>query len=146
MTDVTEPIFDAKTFWELLERRVAASPDVRMLIDDTGREVTFLEFMRRAERVAAGFHGMGVGEGTAVTWVLPTRIETIVASFALSRLGAVQSPIIHICRHREVGFCIRQTGAEMVIVPGRWNDFDFESMVSEIATDLADPPQDRRGP
>jgi hypothetical protein len=50
--------------------------------------------------------------GHPVTWQLPTRIETVVASFALSRLGAVQNPIIQIYREREVGFCIRQTGAE----------------------------------
>ena len=135
------PIYDATTFWQLLERRVAATPDHMMLLDDTGRTLTFAEFRGRAERVAAGFHALGIGETTPVTWELPTRIETIVASFALSRLGAVQNPILHIYRHREVGFCVRQTRAEYVIVPGTWNDFDYESMVVEVVADLDDPPQ-----
>ena len=61
------------------------------------------------------------------------------ASFALSRLGAVQNPIIHIYRHREVGFCIRQTGAEFVLHPGVWGGFDYGAMVAEVTADLADP-------
>ena len=138
---MSEPILDATTFWQLLDRRVAASPDRLMLLDDAGRTLTFAEFKLCAERVAAGFQGMGIGEETVVTWELPTRIETIVASFALSRLGAVQNPILHICRHREVGFCIRQTRAEYVIVPGTWNDFDYESMVVDVVADLDHPPQ-----
>ena len=109
-----QPFYDARTFWELLDRRADATPDHTMLIDAADRRVTFGEFRAWVERVAAGLHAMGVSEGTPVTWQLPTRIETVVASFALSRLGAVQNPIIQIYREREVGFAIRQTGAELV--------------------------------
>jgi len=115
---MSEPIYDARTLWELLERRVADSPDRAFLIDDADRTVTFSEAKDLAERMAAGFAALGVGEGTPVTWVLPTRIDTVVASLALSRLGAVQNPIIHIYRDREVGFCIRQAASELVVTPG----------------------------
>ena len=134
------PIRGARTFWELLQRRAEASGDRPMLIDDAGRTVTFAQFARKAERVAASLHQRGVGEGTPVTWILPTRIETVTASFALSRLGAVQNPIIHIYRHREVGFCIAQTGARLVIHPGTWGGFDYGAMIDEIAAGLDDPP------
>ena len=137
---MSEPIYDARTFWELLERRVADSPNRLMLIDADDRTMTFAEVRDRAERVAAGFAALGVEEGTPVTWVLPTRMETIVASMALSRLGAVQNPIIHIYRDREVGFCIRQTGAEMVLVPGEWGGFDYTAMVERVTADLDAPP------
>ena len=133
---MTEPIYDARTFWDLLNRRVAATPDRMMLVDEAGRSLTFAEFRDQAERVAAGLLAMGVTEGTPVTWVLPTRIETVLLSFALSRLGAVQNPIIHIYRKREVGFCIRQTRAELVVHPGVWNGFDYGGMASEIIAGL----------
>lgn len=133
---MTEPIYDARTFWDLLNRRVAATPDRMMLVDEAGRSLTFAEFRDQAERVAAGLLAMGVTEGTPVTWVLPTRIETVLLSFALSRLGAVQNPIIHIYRKREVGFCIRQTRAELVVHPGVWNGFDYGGMVGEIIAGL----------
>ena len=73
---MSEPIYDARTLWELLERRVADSPDRAFLIDDADRTVTFSEAKDQAERMAAGFAALGVGEGTPVTWVLPTRIDT----------------------------------------------------------------------
>lgn len=133
---MSEPIYDARSFWDLLCRRVAATPDTKMLINGSGRSLTFAEFRDQSERVAAGLLELGVGEGTPVTWVLPTRIETVLLSFALSRLGAVQNPIIHIYRKREVGFCIRQTRAELVVHPGVWNGFDYGGMVDEIVAGL----------
>ncbi len=133
---MSEPIYDARTFWDLLSRRASATPDTRMLLDDSGRSVTFAEFRDRAERVAAGLQDLGVGEATPVAWVLPTRIETVLLSFALSRLGAVQNPIIHIYRRREVEFCIRQARAELVVHPGVWSGFDYGAMVDEIVGGL----------
>ena len=112
MRAMSEPLYDGRTLWELVERRAAESPDHPMLLDERGRRVTFGEFKAWAERTAAGFYDLGVREGTAVTWQLPTRMETVVASMALSRLGAVQNPIIPIYRQREVGFLLRETGAE----------------------------------
>ncbi|MCB0993814.1 MAG: AMP-binding protein [Acidimicrobiales bacterium] len=138
---MSEPILDARTFWELLDRRASATPDGVALLDAADRSMTWGELRDRAERVAAGFSAMGVGEGTPVTWELPTRIETVVASLALSRLGATQNPIIQIYRDREVGFCIRQTGAELVLVPGMWNDYDYAAMVERVTADLPSPPR-----
>jgi acyl-CoA synthetase (AMP-forming)/AMP-acid ligase II len=138
---MAEPLYDARTFWELLDRRADATPDHPMLLDAADRRLTFGEFRDRVERVAAGFHSMGVGQGSHVSWQLPTRIETVVASFALSRLGAVQNPIIQIYREREVGFAVRQTQAEMVLVPGTWRGFDYVAMVEGISNELDRPPK-----
>ena len=136
-----EPIYDAKTFWELFIRRVELSGHKKMLIDDSDRSLTFSEVKEKVEKTVAGFMELGVGEGTPVTWVLPTRIETIVTSLALSRIGAIQNPIIHIYREREVGFCIRQTSSELVLVPGEWNGFDYQEMVKNSTADMANPPK-----
>ena len=65
----------------------------------------------------------------------------MVLSVALARLGAVQNPIIHIYRQKEVGFALRKTEAELVCVPGTWRGFDYEAMVREISADLPKPPQ-----
>ncbi len=125
-------LLEADSFWELLECRVEASGDQLMLVDDTDRRLTFAEFRDEAERVAAGLFNLGITEGTPVSWQLPTRIETVILSFALSRLGAVQNPIIHIYRHREVGFCINETKAAVMFHSGVWGDFDYEQMCDDI--------------
>ena len=134
-------LYDVSTMWELVERRAAASPDAPMLLDDADRRVTFEDFRRWAERVAAGLFDLGVREGSHVSWQLPTRIETVVVSMALARLGAVQNPIIHIYRDREVAFALRQTGAALFLVPGVWRGFDYAAMAASIADGMDNPPQ-----
>ena len=66
-----------------------------------------------------------MGQSTVVSWQLPSRIDTVVLSVALSRLGAVQNPIIHLYREREVGFALRQTGSRLFFVPGEWRGTDY---------------------
>jgi len=132
----TAGIEKAATMWDLVEARAALSPEVVALYDGRDREVTFGQLRDRTERVAAGLHAAGVKAGTRVTWQLPTRIETVVLSLALARLGAVQNPIIPIYRDREVGFVVQQTGADYFCVPGDWNGFDFVAMAERIADEL----------
>lgn len=121
-------IDDATTLWELLDRRAQESPDAPMLIDEADRTVSFGEFRDWCERVAAGLMELGVTPDTPVAWQLPTRIESIVLSFALARLGATQVPIIPIYREREVGSVLRQAGVKFFAVPGVWRNFDYEAM------------------
>ena len=137
---MTEHFDDAATLWDLVERRATATPDTVLLIDESGRTLTCKEFRDRAERAAAGFAARGVQAGTRVTWELPNRFETVIASFALARLGAIQNPILHFYRHKEVGYAIRATDAEFVLVPGTWNGFDFAGMVDELIADLPNKP------
>jgi acyl-CoA synthetase (AMP-forming)/AMP-acid ligase II len=138
---VTETFDDAATLWELVERRAAATPDAKLLIDESGRVLTCAQFRDAAERAAAGFHALGVTHGTRVTWELPNRFETVIASFALARLGAVQNPILHFYRHKEVGYAIGATAAEFVLTPGTWNGFDFTGMAEELVADRPTKPK-----
>ncbi len=121
-------IDDATTLWELLDRRASESPDAPMLIDEADRTVSFGEFRDWSERVAAGLVGLGVTPDTPFAWQLPTRIESIVLSFALARLGTTQVPIIPIYREREVGSVLAQAGVKFFAVPGVWRNFDYGEM------------------
>jgi acyl-CoA synthetase (AMP-forming)/AMP-acid ligase II len=134
-------ITGCRTLWELVERRAAASPDHPMLIGATDRVVTFGAFRDRAAVVAAGLSARGIGEGSVVSWQLPTRIDTVVLSLALSRLGAVQNPIIHLYREREVGFALRQTGASLFAIPREWRDTDYVALADRALDGVATPPE-----
>jgi acyl-CoA synthetase (AMP-forming)/AMP-acid ligase II len=137
---VTNSFADAPTLWELLRRRAEATPDALLLVDQEDRTLTCREFFERAERAAAGFHALGVGHGTRVTWQVPNRFESILSSFALARLGAIQNPVLHLYRHKEMGYAITATGAEFVLVPGTWGGFDYTAMVNELVAGLDRPP------
>jgi cyclohexanecarboxylate-CoA ligase len=132
-------IEDATTMWGLLAERAARTPDVTMLIDERDHRLTFTDFVDRAERVAAGLLADGIGQGSHVSWQLPTRIDTVVLCLALARLGVVQNPIIPIYRHREVASVLRQTEAELFVVPRVFRGFDHEAMARELA-DASDSP------
>ncbi len=132
---------DDLTFWEVCERRARLTPDRLMIADERDRRITFGEFRDRAQRVAAGLHQLGIGPGSRVSWQLPTRIETLLVCLALARLGAHQNPVIPAVRGREVGFALRQTGAEWVVLPGTWNGFDYAEMVSGLDWSHAPRPR-----
>ncbi len=120
-----------KTLWQLVEERAAVSPNARMAYDEAGRKLTFAEYHRWCERVAAGLSEKGVGEGSRVSWILPSRFEALVLAGALSRLGAVQNPILTIYRQREIGFITRQSECATLIVPGNFRGFDYPPMATE---------------
>lgn len=129
-------MIEGRTLWELLEKRVEATPDRRMTVDEEGRTLTFAEFKEETERAAAGLSLLGIGEGSVVSWQLPTWNESLVLVAALSRLGAVQNPILPIYREREVGFVCRQAGTSVLVVPSVFNKFDFQAMAEGIAADV----------
>ncbi|SOD76660.1 Acyl-CoA synthetase (AMP-forming)/AMP-acid ligase II [Streptomyces sp. 1222.2] len=132
MNDTAHALGTSRTLWELLDRRAGLTPDRPVLLQDD-RTLSFGELRARAERVAAGLHDRGVRPGTVVAWQLPTRIETVLLSFALARLGAVQSPVIPFYRDREVGFALRESKAEFFAVPGEWRGFDHTEMARRLA-------------
>ncbi|MFD6290861.1 class I adenylate-forming enzyme family protein [Streptomyces sp. NPDC060205] len=131
-TDTAHTLGTSRTFWELVERRAALTPDRPVLLQDD-RTLTFEELRAGAERTAAGLHDMGVRPGSVVAWQLPTRIETVVLAMALTRLGAVQSPVIPFYRDREVSFALHTSQAEFFAVPGTWRGFDHTAMAERIA-------------
>ena len=123
-----------RSLWELIVARADATPDAQMARDEAGRTLTFGDYRAWCERVAAGLAAeFGVGEGTRVSWVLPSRFEALVLTGALARLGAVQNPILPIYRHREVTFITRQSEAALLVVPGTFRGFDFAAMATEVA-------------
>jgi acyl-CoA synthetase (AMP-forming)/AMP-acid ligase II len=123
---------DARTVWELIDRRAEASPD-RVMLHDGDRSTTFAQYRAMVERAAAGFHALGVGEGTNVSWQLPTWTESAVLVGALCRLGAVQNPMLPIYRYREVSFIARQTGCRLLVTPSTWNKFDYAALAEQVA-------------
>lgn len=134
------PISDAATFWELIERRADRSPSSRMFIDERDRELTYGALRVAALSMAAGLHDMGVGPGSVVSWQLPSTIDTVVVMAALCRLGAVQNPIIHLYRQREVGFALAQTGATHLVIPGVWRGTDFADLAQRGCEGLRELP------
>ncbi len=130
-------MLEATTLWQLIEKRAAATPDALFVVDEEERTQSFEAYRNACLRCAAGLHELGIGEGSAVSWILPSWIEAIVLVGALSRIGAVQNPILPIYRYREVAFAARQSKAELLVVPGVFRGFDYAAMAHEVAAEQA---------
>ena len=128
------------TIWQLIEQRAAQTPDAVIFVTEADTRMTFGEFRDAAEVCAAGLAGLGITSQTRVTWQLPTCIPAIVASAALARLDAVQSPVLHLYREKELGFVMRHTQAEFCIVPSVWKGFDFTAMADSLAAEMSPSP------
>ena len=72
---MADAIYDVGSMWELVQARAAASPDRRMLVDESDRSITFGEFRHRCEVTAAGTarHGRGPVDAGLVAAAHPHR-------------------------------------------------------------------------
>src|SRR3954454_15438058 len=136
---MSDRLLEAPTIWELVRRRAEISGDATMLLDTAGRRVSWTEFGALAERTAAGLQQQGIRPGSTVTWQLPTRIDSVVVSMALARLGAVQNPVLHLYREREVGAGLPQSKPDFFLVPGVGKDRDSGALPKPLAAALPQP-------
>ena len=113
------------TFWAQIEEAAARLPDFVLMEDEHGRSLTTTDYRDECARVAAGFLAAGVAPGTVVSWMLPTSIDTLVVMGALSRLGAVQNPIITMLREREVRYITNEAGTELFLHRSAFRGTDF---------------------
>lgn len=123
----------AQTYWSLVETAAGAHPDRVVLADDYGRSLSCAQLRDSALTCAAALAQRGIGAGTVVTWQLPTTLETMVVMTALTRLGAVQNPVLPIWRESELRYVTAQLATDVIIVPGRWRSFDHAALAHRLA-------------
>lgn len=134
LTDADLPTFPA-TLWGLFEQRVAVTPDKVLIEDDTDRTLTARQWRDASLEVAAALYAQGISAGTTVSWQLPTLAESAILMLALARLGAVQNPIIHILREREVSFIVGQLESALLITPSVWRGVDYGELAAAVAAE-----------
>ncbi|QLL08875.1 class I adenylate-forming enzyme family protein [Mycobacterium vicinigordonae] len=122
-----------RTYWSLVESAAQTRPDSVVLSDDYGRNLTCAQLRQSALTCAAALAERGIGAGSTVSWQLPTRLETMVVMVALTRLGAVQNPVLPIWRESELRFVTAQLATEFLIVPGMWRNFDHSALAHRLA-------------
>jgi len=121
-------MLDGDFLWELIERRAKATPEGLFAVNEAGRSQSFAEYRDAALRCAAGLSVLGIGTGTAVSWQLPTRFESLILTAALARLGAQQNPLLPMLRQRELQFIARQTNASFLFAPRMFRGFNYEAL------------------
>lgn len=124
-----------ESLWELIERRVDATPDSMMVVDGDMRVMTFAEFWHEAELAAAGLLAAGIDRRDVVSWQLPTTIESMVLVAALARIEVVQNPISPQVTVDEVMTMTSRVGSALLVAPGHWDSGDVDVAMATASRD-----------
>ena len=133
-----------KTPDDLLQRAIARDPDKKAVVayrmdrgfDAPTKTLTYRELGDAVAKAAGAFRALGVGKGDVVAIMLPNWWEFVVAAYALSRIGAVPNPLMHIFRERELRFMLGFADTKAIIIPKAFRGHDFEKMLDGLKPEL----------
>jgi acyl-CoA synthetase (AMP-forming)/AMP-acid ligase II len=118
-----------------LERHARATPDKLAVVDSRVR-LTYGEYYRRAQRLAAHYIGLGLGADDVVAIQLPNWTEFAVAMNAAVLAGVPFCQYHSDFRSREVEFILRFTDASALIIPREFRRFDYLAMLADLRPKL----------
>ncbi|GGX23900.1 (2,3-dihydroxybenzoyl)adenylate synthase [Streptomyces noursei] len=123
--------WQGRTLGSLLRDRAEATPDAVAVVDGQ-RRWTYRELDLRADRLAAGLHGLGLTPGDRVLVHLSNSAEFLELSFALFRLGAV--PVMALPAHREaeIAHLLALSEAVAYVVPDTHLGFDHRQLARSV--------------
>jgi acyl-CoA synthetase (AMP-forming)/AMP-acid ligase II len=133
--------FTRRGFWtettsnDALERLAHERPGKMALVDDRMR-LSYGEYCRRAERLAAHFVALGLSTDDVVAIQLPNWNEFAIAVNAAMLAGIPFCQFHSDFRSREVEFILRFTDASALIVPRRFRRFDYLDMLERLRPNL----------
>ncbi|MFE6524065.1 non-ribosomal peptide synthase/polyketide synthase [Streptomyces sp. NPDC057794] len=105
----------AATLPELFERQAARTPDAVALADADGRELTYAQVERAANRLAHRLIAQGVGPERIVAVALPRSAETVVAQLAVTKAGGAFLPVDPDYPRQRREFMLRDAEARLVL-------------------------------
>lgn len=99
-----------------LKRTASSYPGKTALVDNYGREYSYLDFQQRCEELAAFlYYRKGIHKGSHVGLMMYNCVEFCVSFLALCRLGAVTVPLPSKFKEREVMPLAQRADVELVI-------------------------------
>jgi 2,3-dihydroxybenzoate-AMP ligase len=116
-----------------LLREWSARPGERTAIVEEHRRWSYAELDAKADRLAAGFHALGIRPGDPVVVQLPNTASFAAVSIALFRLGA--PPVFALPNHRrnEIVYLCEAAGAVAYVIPDVHQGFDYRTLAAEVA-------------
>ncbi|MFQ5667527.1 MAG: AMP-binding protein [Candidatus Binatia bacterium] len=119
----------------LLSRTVRQHAGREGIIDHAQR-LTFRELDRLSQRAAVGFRSLGLGPGDVIAYQLPNWWEAVVVFLGAVRMGATVNPLLPMFRESELGFTLRQSGAQALVIPGVWRGCDYRDLLAALRPKL----------
>lgn len=120
-----------ETFGGMLRQRAAAYGD-RVALVSGHRRISYAELDASADRLAAGFRGLGIRPRDRIIVQLPNIPQFFEVIFALFRLGAL--PVFSLPAHRksEIVYLCEFTEAAAYIIPDSDMGFDYRELADQV--------------
>lgn len=133
-------VWGTKTLIDCFKENVAKTPDQICLVDPPNKEalvglkpekLTFRELDRAVDAMAEGLIEKGVKKDDIVIVQLPNGWELAMLYLAITRAGALISPMPMQWRQSEIDHIARMTDARAVITVESFNDFEHRAMAEK---------------
>ncbi|GAA1964171.1 (2,3-dihydroxybenzoyl)adenylate synthase [Amycolatopsis minnesotensis] len=128
-----------QTFGALLTSLSAAYAERTAVVGERDGAVTrwtFAELDERAHRIAAGFAGLGIGDGDRVVVQLPNVPEFVPVVFGLWRAGALPVFALPAHRHSELTHFAAQSEAAAILTVEQHDRHDHAAMARDVAAEV----------
>ncbi|MBP1721218.1 MAG: 2,3-dihydroxybenzoate-AMP ligase, partial [Deltaproteobacteria bacterium] len=136
-------VWGKKTLIDYFKEHVAKSPNMLCLADPPNKEalvglkperLTFRELDRAVDAVAEGLLSKGIQRDDIIIVQLPNCWELAMLYLAITRAGALISPIPMQWRQSELEHIARITDARAVITVEVFNNFQHKAMAEKLKT------------
>ncbi len=127
------------TIDQIFSRAVSRWPDRTFIVAD-GRSFTYGEMSAEVEQVAQGLLALGVQPGDRVALWMSNIWEWVAIQFAVTRIGAVLTPLNTRLRVEDLRHTLRDSGAKVLLTQARSQEFSYVEVIREIMQDRASVP------
>lgn len=111
-----------RTLGEILDERATVLGDHPFLQFEEGTEVTYREVNDIANRLATGFHGLGLKKGDKVAIFIPNSLEAVYVWFGISKAGLIDVPINLANKGAFLSHQINDSEARAIIIDSEYID------------------------
>ncbi len=127
--DIGARLDSASTLCELFQATAAERPnELALRTPGGGQELTWAEYARRAERIAAGLARLGVQRGDAVALMMLNRPEFALIDCAAMHLGATPFSIYNTFPAEVIEHVLRNAGCRVVVCEAQFADRLLEAV------------------
>jgi len=121
----------SRTVPALLDELAQRHPDREALVGGAER-YTWCSLQDRVAAFAKGLYALGVRKGTHVAILMGNRPEWVIADLAVCTLGGVMVAVNTWVTTRELGYILKHSDAEVLIMIGRFLKYDYAAMLAEL--------------
>ena len=125
------------TLYEQFAASAERYPDKTAIIDQS-RRVTYAEFRRQVDNVAANLVALGLNPGDVVALQTWNSLEMPLLHLACNRVGLLYLPLHDGWREPEMKHLLALSKARMIVIPVEYRGFNHAQMVTGLQRSLPD--------